>query len=661
MKSASRSITQLLNACPLAPVFGAVCTGIIINGWLHLPIIGVALPALLALACYWRGSILRSRLSTISKGTSWFWCSISLMFIAIGMLAGTTRGPSAIDIDGEVFPPVAHGTVIKVTHGRYTDNLLINITSLQQPSSGIVRATPGLLARVYVRASEARAYDIVEFTHNLKAVSRRPSNRYNQDDWLRKMGIVAVDNVASENMKIVGREHGLRVWCNDMREALLDQVDSTPLDGDTKEFLAALIFADTENLDPDVRRNFSEAGLSHILALSGMHLAVVASLIWLLLWPIRAFVGYKVLNLFVVLAVWIFVLIVGMPVSAVRAAIMFSILMLSQVLERRYSSFNALCLAGLIIVLFSPHALFEPAFQLSWVCVAIFILYSVRIQQHSVDLLRKFPVSHYISGTIMATLIAVLGSWPIVAYYFHSFQPLFLVSNFPVVILLPAYIVAAIIYLSAYSMGIHLVWIAWILDKSYGWLSGNLLPALSDSALILWVGATTPILWLAALFVGALALRTRSKWMCTGAGALAVMSVITIFIFPSGRPADALWVGSRSDVFEIVGYKDGREQRQELSLARNHSFIIDGRDWIVLSTPGRKELECFKGDTCEYLVIANQCTASAQDIVAKFHPKVVVIHPSVFSNRHGDLHTMLRLEGVAVHNLQEDGPLYLPR
>ena len=661
MKSASKSITQLLNACPLAPVFGAVCTGIIIDGWLHLPTIVVALPALLALACYWRGSMLRSRLATLSKGTSWFWSSISLMFIAIGMLSGATRGPSTIDIDGEVLPPVAHGTVVKVTHGRHTDNLLINVTSLQQPSSGIVRATPGLLAGVHVQASEARSYDVVEFTHNLRAVSRRPSDRYNQDDWLSKMGVVAVDNVTYENMKIVGREHGLRVWSNDMREKLLDQVDRTPLDGATKEFLAALIFADTENFDPDVRRNFSAAGLSHILALSGMHLAVVASLIWLLLWPIRAFVGYKLHNLFVVLAVWMFVLIVGMPVSAVRAAIMFSILMLSQVLERRYSSFNALCLAGLIIVLFTPHALFEPAFQLSWVCVAIFILYSVRIQQHSVDLLRKFPVSHYLSGTIMATLIAVLGSWPIIAYYFHSFQPLFLVSNFPVVILLPAYIVVAIIYLSAYSMGIHLGWIAWLLDKSYGWLSGNFLPALSDSALTLWVGVATPILWLAALFVGALAMRTRSKWMCSGAGALAVMSVITIFVFPSGRPADALWIGSRSDVFEIVGYKDGREQRQELSLAHNHSFIIDGRDWIVLSTPGRKELESFKADTCEYLVIANQCTASARDIVAKFHPKVVVIHPSVFSNRHGDLRTMLRLEGMAVHNLQEDGPLYLPR
>lgn len=190
--------------------------------------------------------------------------------------------------------------------------------------------------------------------------------------------------------------------------------------------VAAMVLGDKSKLAPDTKQDFSAAGASHVLALSGLHISILLSILSILLTN----VGIKARMAIQLLFVWAFAFLVGMPVSILRVAIMFTLLIISKSLGLTNYSLNTLFVAAFTILLFSPQSLFDVGFQLSFTAIFFILVLSrcfwARIDKDTYSLHRKKLAFFNI---LLVSLAAQLGTLPLILYHFGQFPVYFLLTN----------------------------------------------------------------------------------------------------------------------------------------------------------------------------------------------------------------------------------------
>ena len=156
------------------------------------------------------------------------------------------------------------------------------------------------------------------------------------------------------------------------REQLLQRFNDSGLDGDAYAVVAAMSLGDKSALTRDVKSAYSVSGASHVLALSGLHLGIIYMLLSLFLprrrWPALS-------QLLMILVVWAFVLLVGMPVSAVRSAVMLTIYGVLSIGRRNKMSVNVLAFTAFLMLMWNPAWLFDVGFQMSFMAVWAILLF----------------------------------------------------------------------------------------------------------------------------------------------------------------------------------------------------------------------------------------------------------------------------------------------
>lgn len=223
--------------------------------------------------------------------------------------------------------------------------------------------------------------------------------------------------------------------------------------GETLAILSALTLGDKALLTPGTRAAFSDTGTSHVLALSGLHLSILFTLLqWAFLRWIRRRSLYLAANGLSLLALWGFVFLTGAPLSLLRAATMFSLIQVGLCLRRTVStSLSNLAFAALLLLLCSPLALYDVGFQLSFSAVAGILLIGRYVWQRyplpytllpggpfappasrARRLVERFlyqPLRSIVWPFVTVSLSAQLATAPLIVYYFHSLPPYALVAN----------------------------------------------------------------------------------------------------------------------------------------------------------------------------------------------------------------------------------------
>lgn len=210
------------------------------------------------------------------------------------------------------------------------------------------------------------------------------------------------------------------------RHRLLEKYRLLGAADDAFAVLAAMTLGDKSALTKELKDTYSVSGASHVLALSGLHLSIIYLLLSGITFSrVRRRVWSQAL---IVLSIWAFALLVGLPVSVVRSALMISIFALFSLSERPHLSVNLLCLAALIILLSSPLSLFDVGFQLSFMTVfSILVFTPLFTPVTSSRLLRP------LYSCLAVSVAAQIGSAPLVAFYFGRFSTYFLLTNLVVI------------------------------------------------------------------------------------------------------------------------------------------------------------------------------------------------------------------------------------
>ena len=240
-------------------------------------------------------------------------------------------------------------------------------------------------------------------------------------------------------------------------EHLVIRLQDAGLEGEPLALSAALLLGQRQLLERNTRQAFSQVGVSHLLALSGMHLGILYALLYLLLlrWSRYGPWRWHLLPP-TLLLIWGYALLTGLPLSLVRASVMLSFFTIGMLAEHHQPPIHLLALSALAILICSPHALFDIGFQLSFVSVFFIILIFMPWRPY----LQSMP-GHWLWETIGVSLAAWLGTVPLVAYYFHTL-PLtgFLLSP----VLIP--LTTVIIYLGLFTLFLPAVMpLAWILTR----------------------------------------------------------------------------------------------------------------------------------------------------------------------------------------------------
>lgn len=217
------------------------------------------------------------------------------------------------------------------------------------------------------------------------------------------------------------------------RGMLLDRLADSGVDGDAYAVVAAMALGDKSALTHEIRDTYSVSGASHVLALSGLHLGIIYGLLWLLLphrrWP-------AVSQTLILIAIWLYVLLVGMPVSVVRSAVMLTVYGILSIAHRNKMSINALAFTAIIMLLWNPEWLFDIGFQLSFMAVlAILLFVPVLEDMFSAQYLQEHRWIRRVWGLTAVSVSAQIGVAPLIAYYFGRLSTYFLLTNF---IVLPA-------------------------------------------------------------------------------------------------------------------------------------------------------------------------------------------------------------------------------
>ena len=238
---------------------------------------------------------------------------------------------------------------------------------------------------------------------------------------------------ATDDSQSVSRLDNSKAFFLNQRGMLLDRLAYSGVDGDAYAVVAAMALGDKSALTHELRDTYSVSGASHVLALSGLHLGIIYCLLWLLLphrrWP-------AVSQTIILIAIWLYVLLVGMPVSVVRSAFMLTVYGLLSIGHRNKMSVNALAFTAIVMLMCNPEWLFDIGFQLSFMAVLAILLFVPLFEDvFSAKYLQEHRWVRRIWGLVAVSVSAQIGVAPLIAYYFGRLSTYFLLTNF---IVLPA-------------------------------------------------------------------------------------------------------------------------------------------------------------------------------------------------------------------------------
>ena len=196
--------------------------------------------------------------------------------------------------------------------------------------------------------------------------------------------------------------------------------------------VAAMVLGDKSALTQDLKDVYSITGASHILALSGLHLSIIYTMLMFLSGGSRFFTFHS--SLFTILSIWAFVFLVGMPVSAVRSAMMISLYALMTLGHRDRMSVNTLAFTAIVMLVVNPLSLFDVGFQMSFMAVFAIVVWVPLLEDvFSQEYLLSHRLVRWLWGMVSVSCAAQIGTAPLIAYYFGRFSTWFLLTNFIVI------------------------------------------------------------------------------------------------------------------------------------------------------------------------------------------------------------------------------------
>lgn len=275
----------------------------------------------------------------------------------------------------------------------------------------------------------------------------RNPGEFDTAGWLHRQGVYfQVVTASQSDCHVTGDDAGH--WARTFAISARQWIDARlalglPRDPETSALISSMVLGLRGETPPEMKELFQKTGTLHLFAVSGLNVAMLATIAWYVLKPLRFRRGGAAVVIIPLLAAY--AIITGLSASCVRATVMATIILLAPLLERRASPVNGIAAAALTIFAWDTNQLFSPGFQLSFVLVLVIIALAHPIQRR-IDVFAqpdefiprrlwtaaqnaRVAIWGAFAAAAGVTLSAWVGSLLFMAGYFHLVSPAALVAN----------------------------------------------------------------------------------------------------------------------------------------------------------------------------------------------------------------------------------------
>lgn len=288
---------------------------------------------------------------------------------------------------------------------------------------------------------------------------------FDYEHWLMTQGIRATGYIDHhKKAQKIRHDNGIHP-IDQIRQSVQSIVQDSISDQSLAAVINTLTIGSKSLLDSKQWRVFQNTGTSHLMAISGLHVGLIASVvyyisrfIWSLFpWLLLRIPAPRAASMVTILMVILYGLLVGFSLPTQRAVIMIVILMLASLLYQYVPVWRRLLLAFFIIVIWDPFALFSSSFWLSF--MAVFLI--------GYTMGGRLSKNRGVTSWLRLQCVIFLGLLPITLFYFQQFSLVSLIANFPAItwvgmIIVPLCLLATVVCLFSIALG-H--WIFWLTAK----------------------------------------------------------------------------------------------------------------------------------------------------------------------------------------------------
>lgn len=380
----------------------------------------------------------------------------------------------------------------------------------------------------------------------------------------------------------------------------------------------AMLLGDKSALREEVKNAYAGTGATHVMAVSGLHLGIIflgiGSLLKLIKTRNRFFRFFKPAAM--IAGIWGFAILTGASPSAMRAAVMFSFLIVGQSLVRFVNIYNTLAISAFALLCYNPYLLFEMGFQLSYLAVIGIVFFQAKIYRLWII---DNKLGDYLWSLATVGLAAQLTTFPISLFYFNQFPVYFWLSGLVVV---PAAFliicVGVLLFLAEATIPFAAVWIGKLL---YGiiWLMNAIVFMIRQlpAGLIegVWIGLGVFILLYLCVIAISVAINTEKiKWVLYGFLALTLVAGSYAFtnINHDQQRQIVVYHSSRNTLIDFVDGQQLISLRNAALSEKNEKYAAQRNRWAM----GIDETKHFILDKNEDIELSN---FKHQNKIVQFH------------------------------------------
>ncbi len=611
--------------------------------------------------------------------------AIAGLAFALGIADAWLNQPPQLGERFSADEPVV-GVVTKIRQNELSTSLLVRTSQV-----GVVS--------VLVRGNQYgyAEGDLIAFKPNLERI-RNMGNPWEFDyaQYMLRQSAAYTQHVAeASEMVVIGKSKSPYYALQSVRRAARSLIYNSCLSSESKPLLSALLLGYGSDITPEMRQAMSAAGLSHVVALSGLHVGMVAMLVAWLLMPLLRGGRLRTRVACCAAGVMLFALFTGLAPSVCRAAVMMVFASLAVLTNRRALSANAVAGAALCIVVLSPAAIYDAGFLLSFVSVTAMIVvlprFTAAIQGWHVAL-------RYVVACMAVSVVAAAATSALTAYLFHTVSVASVFTNLLVLPLLPVYMALSALYVLLLMAGIDFSVLASVigaLSHAFVWLCRVVGSCDFLHIENVWISTSEVVLCYGAMASATLLyLQRRLIWTvatCALLTACAGIHIYNVYI----TPREGVIVLNAYDSTPVFYFADGEARvwcpDYEIDLeefARRHRSMLSrlGIGHVAMAAPGSDMGGSCFGDNfaciagwkfvsigsrsdirrgglaaagADYVILPKNCRRDVALKAASLPEADVVVSGAMWQDEREALEGELRKAGVRLHSLASEGAIVL--
>lgn len=264
-----------------------------------------------------------------------------------------------------------------------------------------------------------RVGDIVNIKGELENIPTNTNKKlFNSKDYYKSQYIHKKINLQNRNIQILKRNENIYNKEYEFKKYIEKNIN-TSIRSKDKVILIAMITGDKSYIEKENLEKIRGIGIAHILAISGFHIGLLYGGVYFFLFKIMR-LNKRISQILSITGIWLYIGVIGFPVSAIRAGIFISLFILSKLLEMRFDPLNTTGFIGLIILIYKPLYILDLGYQLSFLGTVFILLGLERnISIYKSIFLGMLPVNlYYFNSVSLFSIIGNLIAVPIISIAF---------------------------------------------------------------------------------------------------------------------------------------------------------------------------------------------------------------------------------------------------